>query len=288
MGRHPDVARARSRRRRCGHLGRLGLVGVGVALPVRLRNPCQSRARSSRFLQAGGAWASAAGALRQEPEDADPPVVRADGYGASYSSTLVPEQETIQGQWNKYDHAVIDIFEAGVPFYDAGIDYPANAMTNEAGVLYRALVANGPGGIERHRAVRRHGRHDVGAGVRHAGTAVRSRAADRHGPGVAHARCAVELPARRRGGHHRLRARLPKRGHGVDHGADRCGDGAVPRGSPASTNGTADRVSRLRATNAIGTSPPLRRPARARRRHRRRAAGRRSRLPRGVATPRRC
>ena len=75
-----------------------------------------------RILQAG-AWASSAGALKQEPSAADPPIVPADGYPASFSSTLVPEQETIQGQWNKYDHATIDIFTSGVPFWDAGINY---------------------------------------------------------------------------------------------------------------------------------------------------------------------
>lgn len=92
----------------------------------------------------GGAWASAGGALVQDPSDATPAVTRANGYGAAYSSTLVPEQETIQGRWNEFDSAIIDIFESGVPFYDAMIDYPANALTNENGVLSRALVANGP------------------------------------------------------------------------------------------------------------------------------------------------
>ena len=61
-----------------------------------------------------------------------------------YSSTLVPEQETIQGRWNEFDSAIIDIYESGVPFYDSGIDYPADALTNEDGVLHKALVANGP------------------------------------------------------------------------------------------------------------------------------------------------
>ena len=49
----------------------------------------------------GNVWASAVGALKQDPADADPPVVRANGYGASFSSTLVPEQETIQGRWKR-------------------------------------------------------------------------------------------------------------------------------------------------------------------------------------------
>ena len=81
----------------------------------------------------GGAWASAGGALVQDPSAATPAVSRADGYGAAYSSTLVPEQETIQGRWNEFDSAIIDIFESGVPFYDAMIDYPVNAIVNEAG-----------------------------------------------------------------------------------------------------------------------------------------------------------
>ena len=98
-----------------------------------------------KILQGGGAWASAPGALKQDPSAANPPVSRADGYPATFSSTLVPEQETIQGRWNEFDHATIDIFTQGVPLYDAGIDYPADAMTNEAGILYSALVANGPG-----------------------------------------------------------------------------------------------------------------------------------------------
>ena len=93
----------------------------------------------------GNVWASTAGALKQDPADADPPIVRADGYPASFSSTLVPEQETIQGRWNEFDSAIDDIYTSGVPFYDALIDYPADAMTNEDGVLYSALVANGPG-----------------------------------------------------------------------------------------------------------------------------------------------
>ena len=93
----------------------------------------------------GNVWASTAGALKQDPADADPPIVRADGYPASFSSTLVPEQETIQGRWNEFDSAIDDIYTSGVPFYDALIDYPADAMTNEDGVLYNALIANGPG-----------------------------------------------------------------------------------------------------------------------------------------------
>ena len=97
-----------------------------------------------RKILQGGAWASAGGALVQDPSAATPAVSRADGYGAAYSSTLVPEQETIQGRWNEFDSAIIDIFESGVPFYDAMIDYPVNAIVNEAGVLSRALVANGP------------------------------------------------------------------------------------------------------------------------------------------------
>ena len=93
----------------------------------------------------GNVWASTAGALKQDPADADPAIVRADGYPASFSSTLVPEQETIQGRWNEFDSAINDIYTSGVPFYDALIDYPADAMTNEDGVLYNALIANGPG-----------------------------------------------------------------------------------------------------------------------------------------------
>ena len=93
----------------------------------------------------GNVWASTAGALKQDPADADPAIVRADGYPASFSSTLVPEQETIQGRWNEFDSAIDDIYTSGVPFYDALIDYPADAMTNEDGVLYSALIANGPG-----------------------------------------------------------------------------------------------------------------------------------------------
>ena len=92
----------------------------------------------------GGAWASAAGALTQDPSAATPAVTRADGFGPPYSATLVMEQETLQGRWNEFDSAIIDIFESGVPFYDAGIDYPEHAMTNENGVLSRALIANGP------------------------------------------------------------------------------------------------------------------------------------------------
>ena len=93
----------------------------------------------------GNVWASAAGALKQDPSAADPAIVRADGYPASFSSTLVPEQETIQGRWNEFDSAIDDIYTSGVPFYDALIDYPIECITNEAGVLYTALVANGPG-----------------------------------------------------------------------------------------------------------------------------------------------
>ena len=92
----------------------------------------------------GGAWASAAGALTQDPSAATPAVTRADGFGPPYSATLVMEQETLQGRWNEFDSAIIDIFESGVPFYDAGIDYPEHAMTNEDGVLSRALRENGP------------------------------------------------------------------------------------------------------------------------------------------------
>ena len=92
----------------------------------------------------GGIWASNPGALKQDPSAADPAVTRADGYPAAYSSTLNPEQETIQGRWNEFDSAVTDIFTEGVPIYDDEIDYPVNAITNQTGVLYRALVANGP------------------------------------------------------------------------------------------------------------------------------------------------
>ena len=92
----------------------------------------------------GGIWASNPGALKQDPSAADPPVTRADGYPAAYSSTLNPEQETIQGRWNEFDSAVTDIFTEGVPIYDDEIDYPVDAIANQTGALYRALVANGP------------------------------------------------------------------------------------------------------------------------------------------------
>ena len=92
----------------------------------------------------GEVWASAAGALKQDPGDATPAVTRANGWTAPYSSTIVPEQETFQGRFNELDSAVVDIFTAGVPFYDARIDYPAGAVTNEAGTLSRALRENGP------------------------------------------------------------------------------------------------------------------------------------------------
>ena len=82
------------------------------------------------------------------PSAADPAIVRADGYPASFSSTLNPEQETIQGRWNEFDSAIFDAIPPGVTFYDAGINYVVSGddvpITNEAGVLYRALVTNGP------------------------------------------------------------------------------------------------------------------------------------------------
>ena len=96
----------------------------------------------------GNVWASSAGALKQDPSAADPPVVRADGYGTAYSSTLVPEQESIQGRWNEFDSAIDDIYTSGVTFWDAGINYVIIGtdvpMTNESGVLYRAVQTNGP------------------------------------------------------------------------------------------------------------------------------------------------
>ena len=93
----------------------------------------------------GGAWASAPGALVQDPGSATPPVVRANGWGAPYSSTLVMEQETLQGLLLAQDSAIIETYLQGVPFYDDEIDYPQHALTNNEGVLYRAVVANGPG-----------------------------------------------------------------------------------------------------------------------------------------------
>ena len=98
----------------------------------------------ARRILTGGIWASAAGALVQEPGDATPPVTRADGWGAPYSSTLVMEQETLQGRMNEWDSAITDIYESGVPFYDALLDYPEHCIVNEDGVLSRALRENGP------------------------------------------------------------------------------------------------------------------------------------------------
>ena len=93
----------------------------------------------------GNIWASDASALIQTPENATPAVNRAIGYTAIYSATQNPEQETIQGRWNEFDSAIDDTFRMGVPFYDARIPFPAGAITNEGGNLYRALRANGPG-----------------------------------------------------------------------------------------------------------------------------------------------
>ena len=92
----------------------------------------------------GGAWASDPGALVQDPGSATPPVTRADGWGPPYSSTLVMEQETLQGLLLAQDSAIIETYLQGVPFYDDEIDYPEHGLTNHEGTLYRAVVANGP------------------------------------------------------------------------------------------------------------------------------------------------
>ena len=93
-----------------------------------------------------GRWADTGD--RTDPDDAtlSPVLSRTTGWPAEFSATDgdTPRRRVFNQRFRELDGVAFDVMRYGVLPYDADIDYPQNAVTNESGNLYRALVDNGP------------------------------------------------------------------------------------------------------------------------------------------------
>ena len=94
-------------------------------------------------------WASDPAADRTDPEDASltPPLNVVDGWGATFSQA---DGDVLRrAVWNmlmyRLTSAAVDIRGDGIPAWDTDVDTNAGGVKQVSGVLYKALVANGPG-----------------------------------------------------------------------------------------------------------------------------------------------
>ena len=96
----------------------------------------------------GPAWASAATADRTAPDDTSltPPLVIADGWPDSFSTAggNTPRRPVMNELLYRTDSAILDWLNYGIPPWDTDIDTLAGGVKQVNGVIYRALVDNGP------------------------------------------------------------------------------------------------------------------------------------------------
>ena len=96
----------------------------------------------------GPAWASAATADRTAPDDTSltPPLVIADGWPDSFSTAggNTPRRPVFNELFYRQDSAILDWLNYGIPPWDTEVDTLAGGVKQVNGVIYRALVDNGP------------------------------------------------------------------------------------------------------------------------------------------------
>ena len=96
----------------------------------------------------GPAWASAATADRTAPDDSalTPPLVIADGWPDSFSTAggNTPRRPVFNELFYRQDSAILDWLNYGIPPWDTDVDTLAGGVKQVNGVIYRALVDNGP------------------------------------------------------------------------------------------------------------------------------------------------
>ena len=94
------------------------------------------------------AWANAAPASRTDPDDPSltPPIDIADGYPVSFSQAQgdTPRRNVINEVYYRRDSGLLDVRKYGVLPWDTDVDTVEDGVKQVAGVLYRALVDNGP------------------------------------------------------------------------------------------------------------------------------------------------
>ena len=90
----------------------------------------------------------AASGDRTDPDDASltPALVRANGWPATFSAQDgdVPRRRVLNQLFRELTGLGVDVIQNGILPHDNAVDYPEHAYVQESGVLYRALVANGP------------------------------------------------------------------------------------------------------------------------------------------------
>ena len=103
---------------------------------------------SDGFKAIGPAWASAPTADRTDPDDATltPALVIANGWPASFSADAgdTPRRRVFNEMYWRRDSALLDIRNFGILPWDAAVDTLQGGVKQVSGVIYRALVDNGP------------------------------------------------------------------------------------------------------------------------------------------------
>ena len=94
------------------------------------------------------AWANAAPGSRTDPDDPGlmPPIDIADGYPASFSAVGgdTPRRNVINEVYYRRDSGLLDIRKYGILPWDTDVDTLQGGVKQVNGVVYKALVDNGP------------------------------------------------------------------------------------------------------------------------------------------------
>ena len=102
----------------------------------------------TKAIATNAAWASAATADRTDPDDASltPPIVIADGWPASFSAAGgdTPRRPVFNELEYRKDSSIKDIINFGILPWDTDVDTLDGGVKQVNGVIYRALVDNGP------------------------------------------------------------------------------------------------------------------------------------------------
>ena len=93
-------------------------------------------------------WASNATATRTDPEASTltPPLNVEDGWPASFSADAgnTPRRGVFNELFYRVDSALVDVRQYGILPWDTAVDTLAGGVKQVSGVVYRALVDNGP------------------------------------------------------------------------------------------------------------------------------------------------
>ena len=91
-------------------------------------------------------WADSGDRTDPDSTTLTPPLSRATGWPASFSSESgnTPRREVVNQLFREVTGAVVDMIQQGILEYDDGVDYVAGAFCQFEGDPYKAVTANGP------------------------------------------------------------------------------------------------------------------------------------------------